>query len=426
MQTPALRNSTAHFEIEGGRPLTGEVRISGGKNAVLPVMAAALITQEPCTIENVPSIQDVRFMTAISESLGATVEQTGAETLVVRANALTESGPPGPLVSNIRASFLTMGALLGRQGEASCNFPGGDVVGQRPIDTHLAGFAALGAAIGVDGDRFTAQAAHLRGARIFMDYPSVLGTENVMLAACRAEGRTVIVNAAMEPEVVFLGEMLNRMGARISGAGTHSIAIDGVEELHGCTIRVIPDRIEAGTYAVAAAITHGDLVLREARPRDMDALLAKLGEAGVTVQELPDGIRVSRSGPLRPIHVQALPYPGLATDMQAPIAALLTQADGTSYIHERVFDNRLRYVDELRKMGAEIITVSGTTAVILRHTPLAGSAVRALDVRAGAALVLAALAARGRTSIHDIYHLDRGYARLDEKLRGVGAAIERC
>lgn len=428
MQSVASRQATSRFRIEGGAALRGDVRVSGAKNGVLPAMAAALLTTEPCIIENVPSIDDVPSMRAIIESVGAEIDDSEPGVLAIRADRVAAAGPPSELAVSIRAGFLSMGALLGRLGEAACCFPGGDVIGQRPIDTHLSGFGALGARIGRAGEQFTARIPpgdRLRGARIFMDYPSVLGTENVMLAAAVAEGRSTIVNAAAEPEVVFLAEMLNAMGASIRGAGSHTIEIDGVPRLHGCRIRVIPDRIEAGTFAVAAAITGGDVLIRDAEPRHMDAVLAKLMEAGVEIDEMEEGIRVRRSQPLRPIHVQALPYPGLATDLQAPIAALLTQADGTSYIHERVFDNRLLYVDELRQLGAEIITTGGTTAIVLRRTPLVGRSVQALDVRAGAALVLAGLVAEGSTVVRDIHHLDRGYEALDGKLRSLGASIER-
>ncbi|HWO93597.1 MAG TPA: UDP-N-acetylglucosamine 1-carboxyvinyltransferase [Dehalococcoidia bacterium] len=425
MRGAVTTRSTSSFVIEGGTPLRGDVHVSGAKNAVLPALAATLLTDEECIIENVPDIGDVGVMTAIIQSVGAEVDANDPACLRVVVPRVTQLGPPSELVVNIRASFLTMGALLGRLGEASCCFPGGDVVGQRPIDTHLAGFQMLGATVGRDGERFTARTTGLRGARIFMDYPSVLGTENVMLAATLARGHTTIINAAAEPEVVFLARMLNSMGASIHGAGTHTIDIEGVERLHGCHLSVIPDRIEAGTFLVAAAATGGDVVVRGAKPRDMDATLAKLAEAGVTIEELPDGVRARRERELHAIHLQALPYPGLPTDMQAPMAALLTQAEGTSQIHERVFDNRLLYVDELRKMGAEIITSGGTTAIVLQRTPLVGATVRALDVRAGAALVLAGLVAEGSTTILDVYHLDRGYAALDEKLRGLGARIER-
>jgi UDP-N-acetylglucosamine 1-carboxyvinyltransferase len=283
----------------------------------------------------------------------------------------------------------------------------------------------LGARVWREEEKFVAEARELRGARIFLDYPSVLGTQNLVLAAVRARGRTTIINAACEPEVSALAEMLNRMGARIRGAGTHTIEVEGVDELRGAVHRNIPDRIEAGTFAIAAAITGGEVEVRGLRPDHLCSLVQKLREAGVQVEEGESWLRVRGERPLRAITVQALPYPGLATDLQAPMAALLTQAEGVSYVHERVFDNRLLYVAELRKMGAEVVTTGTTTAIITGPTPLLGTRVRALDVRAGAALILAGLVAHGRTEITDIYHVDRGYERIDEKLNALGAHVER-
>jgi UDP-N-acetylglucosamine 1-carboxyvinyltransferase len=312
-----------------------------------------------------------------------------------------------------------MGALIGRLGEAACAPPGGDVIGQRPVEVHLAGFGSLGAEVTREEERYVARANKLTGATIFCDYPSVLGTQNLMLAAVRAEGRTTIVNAAAEPEVQGTAEMLSKMGAQISGAGTHTIVIDGVEALKGTDYTVIPDRLEAGTFAIAAAITGGDVEVGHTCPEHLLSLTSKLIEAGVRVDTDGDRIRVRGVQHLTALAVQALPYPGLATDLQAPMAVLLTQAEGVSYLHERVFDNRLLYVSELRKMGT-------TTAIISGPTPLVGASVRAIDIRAGAALILAGLVARGRTEITDVYHVDRGYERIDEKLRSLGAVIERA
>jgi UDP-N-acetylglucosamine 1-carboxyvinyltransferase len=412
------------FVIEGGRRLQGRVRVSGNKNAAAHTLAAALLTADDCYLENVPSIGDVRSMLDIMQALGAKVEYTSAGGLRLNARDLHSFTAPSELATSLRASFLVMGPLLARFGEAACSPPGGDIIGLRPLDVHLAGFAALGADVRRDGDKFVARASRLRGARVFMDYPSVLGTQDLMMAATLAEGTTVIVNAASEPEIASLAEMLNRMGARICGAGGHTIEIHGVEALRGTSHRIMPDRIEAGTLAIAAAITEGDVEVDECPASHVDALIWKLRESGVEVEETEAGLRVRRSGPLRAINAQAVPYPGLPTDLQAPMAVLLTQAHGVSSIYERVFDNRLLYVSELRKMGAEVLT-SGTTAVISGPTPLIGASVRALDIRAGAALVLAGLAAQGRTEIADIYHLDRGYEGLDEKLRSVGAVIHR-
>jgi len=411
--------------IEGGHPLRGSVTVSGSKNATMGAMAAALLVAEDCILENVPDIGDVLHMAEVLRSLGATVERPTPHSLRINAANLHSWSPPTELVGNLRGSFLVMGALLGRLGQAACSPPGGDVIGQRPIDVHLAGFAALGAMVSREGEKFVVQADKLTGASIFADYPSVLGSQNLMLAAVGARGRTTIVNAAAEPEVQSLAAMLNGMGARICGAGTHTVEIDGVEELRGASYRIIPDRLEAGTFAIATAITQGEAEVLAVCPEHLLSLLAKLREAGVRVEVDGDRLHVCGGGELRAVTIQALPYPGLATDLQAPMAVLLTQAQGVSYVHERVFDNRLLYVSELRKMGAEVVTTGTTTAIISGPTPLMGASVRALDVRAGAALILAGLAARGRTEIADIYHVDRGYERVDEKLRSLGAVIER-
>lgn len=411
--------------IDGGRPLHGSVTVSGSKNATMGVMAAALLVAEDCYLENVPAIGDVGHMAEVLRSLGAVVEPTSEHGLRINAAELTRSSPPTELVGNLRASFLVIGALLARLGQAACSPPGGDVIGQRPIDVHLAGFAALGGRVSREGEKYVVESDGLRGARLFADYPSVLGTQNLMLAAATARGTTTIVNAAAEPEVQGLAAMLNSMGARITGVGTHTVTVEGVEALHGTTHRIIPDRLEAGTFAIAAAITNGRVEIQSVEPDHLVSLIAKMREAGVTVEESDDTLRVWRDGELRAVTIQALPYPGLATDLQAPMAVLLTQARGVSYVHERVFDNRLLYVSELRKMGAEVVTTGTTTAIISGPTPLIGSSVRALDVRAGAALILAGLAASGRTEIADVYHVDRGYERIGVKLRGLGAAIER-
>ncbi|MDO8615121.1 MAG: UDP-N-acetylglucosamine 1-carboxyvinyltransferase [Dehalococcoidia bacterium] len=413
------------FRIEGGRRLAGAVDIGGSKNATLGAMAAALLVPDESILENVPDIGDVEHMARVLRSLGAAVEWAAPHTLRISAADLRGSSPPSDLVGNLRGSFLVMGALLTRLGEAACAPPGGDVIGQRPIDVHLAGFAALGARVQREEDKFVASAERLTGAAIFADYPSVLGTQNLMMAAVKARGRTTIVNAAAEPEVQSLAAMLQAMGARITGAGTHTLEIDGVDELHGTRYAIIPDRLEAGTYAIAGAITRGEVEVRGACVEHLPSLIAKLREAGVSVDTGGDCIRVRGTDELRAVTIQALPYPGLATDLQALMAVLLTQARGVSYVHERVFDNRLLYVGELRKMGAEVVTTGTTTAIISGPTPLLGARVRALDVRAGAALILAALVARGRTEITDIYHVDRGYEGIDQKLRSLGASIER-
>jgi len=412
------------FSIKGGAALFGHVRISGAKNAVLPAIAAALLTSDECVFENVPEIEDVDVMGAILDALGAKVEWAGPGTLRCNAAGVQTTVAPSHLVVKNRASFLVMGPLLGRFGEAACCPPGGDVIGQRPLDVHLAGFRSLGADLSRRDDKYYAQAQKLRGARIFMDYPSNIGTENLMLAAVLAEGRTVIKNAAAEPEIGCLASLLNAMGAQVSGAGSNTIEIEGVPELHGARHTIIPDRIEAGTFAAAAAITEGDVTLEAMEPEHLDAMIWKLREAGVRVETKGDTMRVCSKGELKSVGVQALPYPGFATDLQAAMGTLLTQARGVSMLYERVYDNRLLYVSELRKMGAEIV-VAGQTAIISGPTNLSGSGVRALDIRSGAALVLAGLRASGTTQVSDIWHLERGYEHLDEKLRGLGADITR-
>ena len=413
------------YRIRGGSQLRGTVPIHGAKNAALPCLAATLLSAEPCVIHNLPNITDVRLFADILRHLGAEVE-IDAEARCARVHAAQDptTRPPDHLVANQRASFLVMGPLLARCGNSVCAAPGGDVIGQRPLDVHLTGFAALGAEVGSEGGRFHARATRLHGAPVVLDYPSVLGTENLLLAASRAEGRTTIINAAAEPEVACLAEMLNAMGARIRGAGTHTIEIDGVDVLHGVEHTLIPDRIEAGTFAIAAAITGGDVLLQHAQPRHMDAFLFKLWQIGVETVEGTEGVTIRGGGGLQAASVQAVPYPGLPTDLQALMTTLLTQAQGVSEVHERVFENRLQYVPELRKMGAHIVT-AGTTAIVHGPAALRGTAVQGLDIRAAAALAVAALAAEGETSLLGISHLERGYECLDQKLRNLGADVTR-
>jgi UDP-N-acetylglucosamine 1-carboxyvinyltransferase len=421
----ALKLVPRTFVLEGGHRLSGTVEVGGSKNATLGAMAAALLVPEDCILENVPHIDDVEQMALVLRSLGCIVEWSDEHTLRLNAAEITSSSPNQELVGTLRGSFLVMGALLSRLGEAACHPPGGDVIGQRPIDVHLAGFRALGAETEVRQEMFYARADELRGSVFFADYPSVLGTQNTMMAAVTAKGTTTIVNAAAEPEVQGLAELLTRMGARIEGAGTHTVTVHGVDALRGTTHRIIPDRLEAGTYAIAAVITGGEVEIRSAEPAHLQSVLAKLRQVGAQVDIDSERTRVANSGQLRAMTVQALPYPGFPTDLQAPMAVLLTQATGVSYVHERVFDNRMGYISDLRKMGAEIVTTGTTVAIITGPAPLSGAALRALDVRAGAAFILAGLAARGRTEVLDIYHVDRGYERIDEKLRSLGAAIER-
>lgn len=421
------RSRRARYEVVGGAVLQGSVRVSGAKNAALAAMCAALLTDEDVVLDNAPDITDVTSLSELLVSLGATVERLGANTLRLNAAGVTAAEAPTELITENRASFQIMGPLLARHGYASSAPPGGDVIGQRPIDVHLNGFEAMGASIERVGERFTARAGaggRLRGARVFMDYPSVSGTQNVMMAASLADGHSTIVNAATEPEVCGLAHLLNSMGARISGIGTQILEVDGVASLHGARFTVMPDRIEAGTFAIAAIMTGGDIAIADAPVSVMDAVFAKLRAAGALIEEREDGVRVRRPGRLSAVSFQALPYPGLPTDLHAPMAALLTQANGVSIIHERVFDNRMLYVGELRKMGAEIVS-TGSSAIVSGPTQLHGAHVRALDVRAGAAVLLAALVAPGTTVIEEIHHLDRGYERLEQKLHALGADVRR-
>ncbi len=422
---PAPGAPSSFFRIQGGNRLAGRVRISGAKNGAVALMAAALLTDEEVVVEDVPLIGDVAIMAQVLRSLGTEVAwDQQARLLRLRAANIHTFTAPDELVDLNRASFLVMGPLLARFGRAASASPGGDVIGQRPVDVHLSGFAALGAQISRRGPLYQAQAEQLRGSRLFMDYPSHMGTENILMASTLAEGDTVIRNASQEPEVVALAQMLNAMGADVSGAGGSTIRVRGVDQLAGTRQRLIPDRIEAGTFAIAAALTDGDVELENVRCDHIDSLLWKLQEVGAEVIGDDDCLTVRCREPLRATNVQALPYPGFATDLQAVFGVLLTQAGGRSVIHERVYDNRLRYFRELRKMGAQV-TVRGQTAEVYGPTPLHGARVRGLDVRAGAALVLAALVARGTSEVHDIYHLDRGYEGFERKLGGLGAAITR-
>ncbi len=414
--------------VHGQAELNGSVRVSGSKNAADYALAACLITAEECVLENVPEIEDVRTMARILEALGADVRNEGGGRWRVQADSIERREAPSGLVMNQRASFLVMGPLLARFGEAASCSPGGDVIGSRPVDVHLTGFQALGARVSRRGEAYVAetpQNRRLQGARIFLDYPSVTGTVNVILAAVLAEGQTTIVNAAAEPEVASTIAMLNGMGAKIDGGGGSILQIEGVSELHGVHHQVIPDRLETGMFALAGAITGGSVRVEGCLPQHLDALLTKMTDAGVRVRTEEGTIEVSRDGArYRSIQAQALPYPGLATDLHPLLAAFLTQAHGVSVIHERVYENRLLYIGELRKMGADVIT-AGQTAIVTGPTHLYGTPVRALDVRAGGSLVLAGLAAEGRTEISDVYHIDRAHQDLVGKFAGLGATIER-
>lgn len=421
-----MTHGSGKYLITGGRRLSGRVRIGGSKNGADYAIAAALLTADDVVLHNVPAIGDVRQMEEILQHLGATVEHPSASSLRINCADVKEFEVPAPMAARLRASFLVMGPLIARFGRAACPPPGGDAIGIRPLDVHLAGFRMLGATVAQAGDKFdVSQAGALRGGRVVLDYPSVMGTLNVMLAATLAEDTTTIINAASEPEIASLASMLNAMGANIRGAGTQIVQIEGVRELHGTEHRVIADRLEAGTFALAAAITCGEVDLEEAVPDHLDALIMKLREAGVEIEPTDAGMRVRGEGNYRAVSAQALPYPGLATDLQPQLAAFLTQANGASTIHERVYDNRLLYIAELRKMGANVVA-TGPTAIITGPTKLRAAPVSALDVRAGSACVLAALVAEGTTEISDVYHIDRAHEDLHGKLRALGADIERA
>lgn len=410
--------------IQGGRRLSGTVKVSGAKNAVLPVIAASLLASTPSVIEEIPDLDDVKTITEVLQYLGLDTRREPGS-LFVDSTGIKSCEASYELVRKMRASFLVMGPLLSRFQEARISLPGGCAIGTRPIDLHLKGFEALGAEIILGHGFIEARAPQgLKGARVYLDFPSVGATENIMMAASLAKGQTIIENAAQEPEIVDLANYLNAMGARVRGAGTNVIRIDGVQKLTGTTYAVIPDRIEAGTYMVAAAITGGDILLKNVLFEHLKPLVAKLKEAGVTIEEDVDQIRVTASGKLRAVDVKTLPYPGFPTDMQAQVMALMTVAEGSSVISETVFENRFMHVDELKRMGASI-RVDGRIAMVDGVKQLTGCPVTATDLRAGAALVLAGLAAEGQTEIGSVYHIDRGYDRIVDKLRGLGAEISR-
>ena len=414
----------ARLEIEGGVPLSGTVTVSAAKNATLPALAAALLTRQPLVIENPPALADVATMTRLLARLGAVVSRDTNGATRVQVEQVASSEAPYELVSTMRASVLVLGPLLARTGVARVALPGGCAIGVRPIDQHLKGFRKLGAEISIVNGYVEARASRLKGARITTDLVTVTGTENLMMAAAGAEGTTVIENAAREPEVADLARLLVSMGARIEGAGTARLVIEGAPELGGARHRVIPDRIEAGTLIVAGAITGGDLTVSGLAPEHLSAVLAKLEECGVGLEVGADRVRVR--GPARPRAADVItsPFPGFPTDMQAQVMTLLGLANGQSRVTETIFENRFMHVAELARMGARIET-DGATAVIRGVPEYQGAPVMASDLRASAALVLAGLAARGRTSVSRVYHLDRGYERLELKLAGAGARIAR-
>lgn len=413
------------FLIEGGLPLNGEVTISGSKNAVLPILAATLLTSETCVIRRVPDLSDVGFMLKILQSLGAEVTRDGG-TLTIRAANISGRGDY-ELIRKMRGSICILGPLLARLNEAVVSLPGGCVIGTRPIDLHLKGLRGLGAEVDVEGGYVRVHAPRLEGQMVFLGGrvgPTVLGTANVMMAATLAAGITVIESAACEPEVVDLADFLIAMGARITGAGSPTITIHGVKELHGADHEVIADRIEAGTFAAVAAATGGEVVLRGARADHLGAVLDKLQEAGAEVRRSAGLLTVRGTGSVKPVDITTMPYSGFPTDMQAQLMALACQAPGTSILTERIFESRFMHASELMRLGADI-AIEGPTAIVKGGRPLSGAPVMASDLRASAALVIAGLAARGSTQVHRVYHLDRGYERMELKLQKLGARIQR-
>ena len=413
--------------INGGRRLEGRVKISGAKNAVLPIIAATLLGQNTaCRLDEVPALEDVHTISEVIRALGVGVnfDEENAQ-LFVDASEIKSCEAPYDLVRKMRASFLIMGPLRARCGQARISLPGGCAIGTRPIDLHLKGFEALGAEIEIGHGFIDARAPKgLKGARIYLDFPSVGATENIIMAASMAEGQTILENPAQEPEIIDLANYLNVMGAKIRGAGTNVIKIDGVEKLHGAAYTVIPDRIEAGTYMVAAAMTKGDVYIENAISEHLKPVIAKLKEAGVSIEEDVDGIRVTCSETTKAVDIKTMPYPGFPTDMQAQFMAMLAVSEGTGMVTETVFENRFMHVDELKRMGANI-KIDGRTSVVEGVSKLTGCQVKATDLRAGAAMVLAGLVAEGETQIGYIHHIDRGYDHLVQKLVGLGADIKR-
>ena len=413
--------------IHGGNPLRGRVKIGGAKNAVLPIIAAALLGSRGVSVlDDVPALEDVYTISSVLRSLGVKADYSAPEhRLTIDATRIETVSAPYELVRKMRASFLIMGPLLAREGRAEISLPGGCAIGTRPIDLHLKGFEALGAQIDITQGAIHASAPNgLKGARIYFDFPSVGATENVMMAASCAEGQTILENPALEPEIVDLANYLNVMGAHIRGAGTNQIKIDGVPGLRAADYTIIPDRIEAGTYMVAAAMTGGDVFIENAISEHLKPVVAKLKEAGAQIEEGIAGIRVRADGKMKAIDLKTLPYPGFPTDMQAQFMAMLAVAEGTSVVTETVFENRFMHVDELVRMGARI-RVDGRTATVEGGALLSGAPVRATDLRAGAAMVLAGLVAPDETRVGYIHHIDRGYDKLVEKLVGLGADIRR-
>ena len=411
------------LKILGGLPLVGEVQAAGAKNAALPILCASLLTADPLDLSNVPQLQDIATTIRLLKLLGVKTERD-EERLTLQADSLVSTEAPYELVKTMRASILVLGPLLARFGEARVSLPGGCAIGQRPVDQHIKGLQAMGAQIEIEQGFVVARAARLKGARIVTDMVTVTGTENLMMAACLAEGETILENAAREPEVVDLAKVLVAMGAQIEGAGTDRLVIRGVERLHGASHRIMADRIETGTFLCAAAACGGDVTVRTTDPWSMDVTIDRLRETGATLTSGPDWVRLQANGRPRAVSVRTAPYPGFATDMQAQFMALDAVAEGTATVVETIFENRFMHVQELRRLGANI-RIEGNTAIVQGVPALSGATVMATDLRASASLVVAGLAARGETTVERIYHLDRGYARMEARLQALGARIER-
>lgn len=412
------------FVISGGHRLKGEVRISGAKNAAVAILPATILAETPCRIENIPNISDVNMIIDILSKLGANVKYINKSTVEIDGSHIKQPVVPYDLARKMRASCYFLGALLGRFSHAQVSMPGGCDFGVRPIDQHIKGFEALGANISLESGMVEAHSMSLHGASIYLDVVSVGATVNIMLAAVKAKGLTIIENAAKEPHIVDLANFLSSMGADIRGAGTDVIKIRGVEHLHGTTYSIIPDQIEAGTFMAAAAITGGDVLVKNVIPKHLESITAKLVEMGATVDDFDDALRIKSDGKLYHANIKTMPHPGFPTDMQPQMAVLLCVAEGTSIVTEGVWDNRFRYVDELKRMGAKI-QVDGKIAVIEGVDHLTGAPVKATDLRAGAALIIAGLVCHGITEIEDIQHIERGYENVVEKFVNIGADIKR-
>ncbi len=418
------KDTIYQYAIRGGNALKGEVEIGGAKNAALAILAASIMTDETVTIENMPDVRDTNVLLDAMAGIGVIIERPDRHTVKINGSMVRNVNIEYELIKRIRASYYLIGALLGKYNEAEVPLPGGCNIGSRPIDQHLKGFRAIGADVKIEKGSIIAKAEKLTGAHIYMDVVSVGATINVLMASCMADGKTIIENAAKEPHVVDVANFLNSMGANIKGAGTDVIRIKGVLSLHGATYSVIPDQIEAGTFMFAAAVTGGDILVKNVIPKHLESITAKLIEVGCDVEEFDDCVRVRRTGKLKNTQIKTLPYPGFPTDMQPQAGVTLSLSEGVSTITESIFENRFRYVDEIMKMGADI-KVEGNTAIITGKEGLSGANITAPDLRAGAALVLAALAADGVSVIDDIRLIERGYEDFDIKLQGLGAVIEK-